>query len=187
MIKLLVKRHNTTGLKYLCKTTKEDHVSYHGSGVYWKNHINKHGKDISTELIFQTEDMKEFKEVALEYSRKLNIVESSDWANLIEENGAGGKTSGSFKPGCKSPNEGKIQPSVSEHKKQYWIKWRELNPNYKSKWATYNPIGFSAEERLNRSVKAVERNKTIATCSKCGKVANIGNIGRWHNDRCTKS
>ena len=46
--KLMIKTHNVTGKKYLCMTTKADPYKYNGSGVYWKNHIKKYGKDITT-------------------------------------------------------------------------------------------------------------------------------------------
>ena len=89
MIYLYKKTHNKTGLKYLGKTTRDPHI-YSGSGLYWKRHIKEHGNDVSTEILFQTEDKEEFKKIALEYSLKFNIVESKEWANIREENGHGG-------------------------------------------------------------------------------------------------
>jgi len=54
-VALYIATHNTTGKKYFGKTTKyfttqalQEH--YHGSGVYWKNHLNKHGDDVTMEL-----------------------------------------------------------------------------------------------------------------------------------------
>ena len=35
MYRLLLKTHNQTGLKYLCKTENEDYINYPGSGKYW--------------------------------------------------------------------------------------------------------------------------------------------------------
>ena len=91
MIYLYLKTHNVTGLKYLGKT-EHDPYQYSGSGVRWKAHLKKHGHDISTEVLFKTEDKAEFKKVALEYSNKWNIVESADWANRKPEEGDGGDT-----------------------------------------------------------------------------------------------
>lgn len=89
MIYLYKKTHNKTGLKYLGKTIR-DPYKYEGSGLYWKRHLKEHGNDVSTEILFQTQDKEEFKRVALEYSNKFNIVESGDWANFREETGHGG-------------------------------------------------------------------------------------------------
>lgn len=89
MIYLYKKTHNKTGLKYLGKTS-QDPYKYKGSGLYWKRHLKEHGNDVSTEILFQTEDKEEFKKVALDYSNKFNIVESEDWANFREETGHGG-------------------------------------------------------------------------------------------------
>lgn len=89
MIYLYVKTHNKTGLKYLGKTTK-DPYKYLGSGLYWLNHLAKHGKDISTEILLATESKEEIKEKGLYYSNLWNVKESSDWANLTNEEGTGG-------------------------------------------------------------------------------------------------
>jgi hypothetical protein len=89
MISLYIKTHNVTGLKYLGKTIKDPH-KYKGSGKYWLRHLQLHGNDVSTEVIFQTDDLSEFREIAEYYSELFNVVESSEWANLIVENGSGG-------------------------------------------------------------------------------------------------
>ena len=91
---LMIKTHNVTGLKYLCYSKKklEQLHSYTGSGKFWLEHIKEHGIDISTEIIFQTEDYQEFKKFATELSIQLNVVESNSWANLKLEEGDGGDT-----------------------------------------------------------------------------------------------
>ena len=90
--KLLIKTHNVTGLKYLCYTKKEDHEQYPGSGKYWKRHLKQHGYDVTTELIFQTEDYSEFKRIAAKKSKEYDVVNSNLWANLRIEEGDGGDT-----------------------------------------------------------------------------------------------
>jgi hypothetical protein len=97
---LYIKTHNITGLKYFGKTTKLDAESYLGSGKYWLNHIKKHGKDISTEIIaqFSEDQMQELMEFAIRFSVKNNIVKSNKWANLIIENGLDGAPSGEDHP-----------------------------------------------------------------------------------------
>ena len=89
MIYLYKKTHNKTGLQYLGKTIRDPH-KYSGSGLYWKRHLKEHGNDVTTEILFQTEDKEEFKRVSIEYSKKLDIVESKQWANFREETGHGG-------------------------------------------------------------------------------------------------
>jgi hypothetical protein len=95
MLYLLVKEHNLTGLKYLCKHSSKDLkgcLTYHGSGTYWKRHLKQHGKDIKTTVLFSTENKTEFKKVATEYSLRFDVVNSKEWANLIIEEGQGGNT-----------------------------------------------------------------------------------------------
>jgi hypothetical protein len=87
-IYIYVKKHRTTGLKYLGKTQQDPH-KYRGSGTYWKNHISKHGYDVETEIICECQTESEVKERGLYYSSLWNIVESNEWANLKEENGDG--------------------------------------------------------------------------------------------------
>jgi hypothetical protein len=51
---LMIKTHQITGLKYLCKrvtTSDVKAISYKGSGKYWKNHLKVHGKNINTEIL----------------------------------------------------------------------------------------------------------------------------------------
>lgn len=92
---LLIKEHNITGLKYLCKHSSKDFngcLTYHGSGTYWKKHLKQHGKDIKTTCIFVTENKEEFKKVATKYSLEFDVVNSKEWANLTIEEGQGGNT-----------------------------------------------------------------------------------------------
>jgi hypothetical protein len=83
------------GLKYLGKTTKDPHL-YSGSGKIWKRHIKKHNLqscDIKTEIVLETTDIQKLIEMGIQLSKLYNIVESKEWANLIEEGGDGGDTS----------------------------------------------------------------------------------------------
>lgn len=89
-IYLYVKTHNKTGLKYLGKTSQPNPFAYKGSGKYWRLHLKKHGNDVSTEILFESNDNDEIKRVGLYYSHLWNIVDSNDWANLKPESGDGG-------------------------------------------------------------------------------------------------
>lgn len=92
---LLVKTHNTTGLKYLCKTGRKDYHKYSGSGIYWKDHLKIHGKEHSTELLRECLDNNEVMYWGKYYSNLWDIVNAKDesgkkiWANLIPEEGQG--------------------------------------------------------------------------------------------------
>lgn len=95
MLYLLVKEHNLTGLKYLCKKSAhsfDECEKYKGSGIYWKKHLAKHGDDVKTTCLFVTEDKQEFKKIAVKYSEEFDIVKSKQWANLCNEEGQGGNT-----------------------------------------------------------------------------------------------
>lgn len=95
MLYLLVKEHNLTGLKYLCKKSAHSFAEcekYKGSGTYWKKHLDKHGNDVKTTCIFVTEDKQEFKKTATKYSKEYDVVNSKQWANLCVEEGQGGNT-----------------------------------------------------------------------------------------------
>lgn len=92
MHKLMIKTHNVTGLKYLCYTQREDHDTYLGSGTVWKRHIKKHGNDITTEVIYETDIYEEFVSHAKKLSDEYDVVGSDAWANLRPEEGTGGDT-----------------------------------------------------------------------------------------------
>jgi hypothetical protein len=95
MFYLLIKTHSKTGLKYLCKTNRKDYSKYKGSGVYWKDHLQVHGKEHTTELLKECATNDEVKVWGQYYSNLWNIVEAKDasgkkiWANLVPEEGQG--------------------------------------------------------------------------------------------------
>jgi len=92
---LYVKTHNVTGLKYFGKTTS-NRKRYRGSGHYWVRHINKHGYDVTTEILGYFTDQDECVKFATDFSIANNIVDSNDWANERIENGLdGGDTTSS--------------------------------------------------------------------------------------------
>ena len=92
MIRLMIKTHVKTGLKYLCMTRKENWQEYKGSGKLWERHLKKHGNEITTELLLETENEDTFKTVAKQKSMELDVANSADWANLRPEEGDGGDT-----------------------------------------------------------------------------------------------
>lgn len=86
---LYKKTHCKTGLQYLGKT-KRNPYEYKGSGKHWTAHLNKHGNDVKTEVLLETEDHTEIIKMGLYYSELWNVVESKSWANLKVEQGDGG-------------------------------------------------------------------------------------------------
>jgi hypothetical protein len=77
-------------LKYLGQTQK-DPFKYKGSGTHWKRHLKFHGNNVSTDIILKDIANKdELRVYGLWWSKILDVVESSEWANLNEEAGDGG-------------------------------------------------------------------------------------------------
>jgi hypothetical protein len=87
--KLYVKTHNKTGLKYL-GFTKLNPYKYKGSGIYWVRHLNIHGNDVSTDVIFESTSKADIQSMGIHYSNLWNVVDDSHWANLKPETGEGG-------------------------------------------------------------------------------------------------
>ena len=88
---LLVMEHNITGLKYFCKTTCLERVHrYKGSGVAWLKHLREHGFNVSVGMLGFYVEKKRCLDAAKKFSIENNIVESQEWANLVEETGKNG-------------------------------------------------------------------------------------------------
>ena len=60
----------------------------------WKPHIKKHGRDIHTEILNTFNKKENLIKEGLKYSNRWNVVNSDEFANLREEEGDGGDTSG---------------------------------------------------------------------------------------------
>lgn len=96
-IYLMVKTHQKTGLKYLCKTTKNP-FTYNGSGVDWRKHLKKFGYEHNTEIVMECATQAELYYWGSYYSKLWNVVNGVDdfgnkiWANRIPETGGGGAT-----------------------------------------------------------------------------------------------
>jgi len=92
--RLYIKQCPHCGLKYFGKTIVEDIENYSGSGVYWTRHLEKHGVEPvhlwKSDWYYDTSITR----FSLKFSRINKILESSNWANMIDENGLnGGDTS----------------------------------------------------------------------------------------------
>lgn len=115
---LYIKHHRVTGLLYFGKTTKKDPIKYLGSGTVWSRHIKKHGKDqVETLWFCLFTEVDELSRFALMFSEQNDIVRSTQWANLVPENGLDGKPPGTLGVrGPRGPNKNAHGPMSEEHK-----------------------------------------------------------------------
>jgi len=112
---LLVMTHNKTGLKYFCKTTRMNELNtYKGSGIHWKRHLRKHGRDVTVGVLGLYSDKERCMQAALDFSKENNIVADVGWANLIDENGMSGAGTGAanHRYGKPHPNKGGTRPDM---------------------------------------------------------------------------
>ncbi len=145
IIYLYLKTHNKTGLKYLGKTIRNPYT-YNGSGKYWLRHIEKHGCDITTEVLLETTDPKEIKKAGILYSEKWDIVNSDQFANLMVETGTGGHNPNAYTEEARN----KLLRTISSEE------WRETvgkEASNKMKLTRNNPewiesIGKESHQRL---------------------------------------
>jgi hypothetical protein len=107
---LYIKQHNQTGLKYFGMTRNKYVNSYPGSGKYWKLHLAKHGNDVTTTWAKLYFDETELLAYAAIFSIENNIVESTEWANLVVESGIYGQ---SARKGWKHTDEARQKISES--------------------------------------------------------------------------
>ena len=188
-IYLMVKTHQKTGLKYLCKTTKNP-FKYHGSGIDWRKHLKKYGFDYDTEIVMECASQSELYYWGSYYSKLWNVVSGQDdygnkiWANRIPETGGGGGN-----------NESNKKISDALRGKPTWNKgiygWK-CNPNTNvnkslSKQGKKNPqYGKSRTETERNSISSGIKDgwdRPILTCSNCG-VSGKQNMKRWHFANC---
>ena len=211
MIYLYVKTHNVTGLKYLGQTKRDPNL-YLGSGKYWRCHLDKHGNDVTTEILKECETKSEIKHWGEHYSTKWDIVKSANWANLTEENGAGGDY---------GPDAAKVVSRKLKETQNDPI-WRattgkqlvanmlatRADPLWKATVGRQRNIraGNSISKTRNDPIwkstigrqTIVEYKKTIQseewimnntfTCEYCNKtMTGRGNFNRWHGANCKEN
>ena len=182
-IYLLVKQHAVTGLKYFCKTTQKDPFKYPGSGKRWKHHLRKYGTNVATLECWEFEDQELCTKFAIEFSKRNNIVESGEWANLIPEDGVGG---GSLK-GRVFSEEHKLKLKENHTKPMLGKKFSEKT----RKLMSTNNVGFlgkthseESKTKTSLSLKGKAKTYTELTCPHCGKIGKGPNMGRYHFAKC---
>ena len=94
------KTHNKTGKKYFGISTRDTN-NYNGSGPRWIEHLEEHGNDHSTEILFKTTSQQELTDFCEAYSKEKDIVESDLYANVVAEHGGcvGGEANPNYKDG----------------------------------------------------------------------------------------
>lgn len=177
-IYLYLKTHNKTGLKYLGKTVQDPH-EYRGSGLVWNRHLDKHGNDVTTEILFETNNMDEFKRVALEYSDKWNIVESKEFANLIPEYGSGGDTSMCFTEETKD----KIRKSLAKTREGMDLSRSEET---KKKICESLKGQTRTEESKQKMSESAKQNRESLSEDDKKKKYGLSNIGRSPHNKGKK-
>ena len=155
---LYLKQHNKTGLKYFGKTIR-DPETYNGSGVYWTNHLTKHGIDVSTvwkQLFTCKEELTKF---ALEYSTKNKIVESNEYANLKPEDGLMGGDTGITELGKKiiSEKSKKFRHSAESIQKIKEARANQQNLRTGQKHSEETISKIKAARVLQKNVRGVNR------------------------------
>ena len=205
MFCLYLKKHNVTGLKYL-GYTKNNPMKYKGSGIYWKRHISQYGYDVTTEVLFESDDIDEISKMGKYYSNLWNIVENKEFANLCEEDG--NKVYGNANPnfighpqtvetknkisknngrgnkgkyGSQHPAYGHSVP-LHIHKNVY--KMVEINKQ-KGPW-NKGKTGYTiSDETKNKiSISASKSPKEIVRCPICNKTGGKPAMKRFHFDKC---
>ena len=177
-IYLYLKTHNKTGLKYLGKTVN-DPYTYKGSGKIWKHHIKKHGYDVTTEILLETEDETELRETGLKYSELWNIVESKSFANLKPEDGDGGARI--------FTEESRMKQSIAQKKRweTYDSKERDLKISDSLRGRVIGCPNKKSEAAKNRKNHPwTGKKRPTKTCPHCQKVGADYLMTRWHFSNC---
>lgn len=176
---LYIKQHNTTGLKYFEKTISKNPQKYRGSGTYWKNHLKKHGNDVSTIWYQLFLDQDSLTKYSLKFSIDNSIVESNDWANLKPENGLDGNPCGivlseDHKRKIGASNKGKNKNRVAPNK---GIPHTNSTKEKMSIWQKGIPKSESSCQKMSNAKKGKPKTKVCRIHDK--KVMDISNFIGW--------
>jgi hypothetical protein len=186
--RLSVKECN--GIRYLCKSTRQDFEKYKGSGVHWMKIIKKYGrKNVKTlwvsDWFYCPHHLQDF---ALMYSEYNQVVESDGWANLKPENGLDGGGAGGEKNGMWNKNHTEESISLMKsNRKQTTVMYGEDNPMYGKTGELHHRYGVNHTEETKismRKPKSVPRQRVVCDC--CGKEVAINTLGQHKRSKaCT--
>jgi hypothetical protein len=186
-IYLYKKTHNKTGLKYLGKTIAKDPHTYQGSGKRWKYHINKHGYDVTTEILRECYSREEVTYWGKYYSQLWDVANNNEWANIREETGDGGFVAIPWNKGKKFGS----QTPESNAKRSAALKGRPAHnkgvPNPRVAEANRRRLtGVPRPEKDREAISRGGKGKKMATvvCPNCEKEGGRGNMHRYHFENC---
>jgi len=179
----MIKTHNITKLKYLCYHFGDcaSCYIYSGSGKYWKSHIKKYAKHISTEILGEYTSVEDARINGLYYSKLYNVVESKDFANLIVED-AGNNFNHLTKEQRKKSLEnrekrrkekGFTESEILNHKRLSKLKWKfteNRTKHYKNRknrlnnkeFTEYELAGYKRMSEKLKGISASERYNIVA-------------------------
>ena len=184
MIYIYLKTHKKTGLKYLGKTV-QDPFTYKGSGQRWRKHLAKHGNDVDTQILFESNDIEQIRQQGKYYSKLWNIVEDQSFANLVPESGDGGDTSESpnYKTGIKSRDTSGSKNSMYGRSAivEQNIKWYNNGVENIYVSAGTEPKGFSPGRIID--YKKPHKAESKSLISKANSRACVSPIGEIFNSR----
>lgn len=175
MIYLYLKTHNKTGLKYLGKTTSKDPFKYRGSGLYWKQHLSKHGNDVDTKILGEFDSVKEARKEGIRLSRLWNIIDSDEFANLMEET-----CDGTVGKGRKMTSEHKAKLSKS-HSGEIHTEERKTNVSRALKGKKKSE---AHKNLMKEGMRLAKLNPLPDKCPKCGFQTKWTTSLRRHLKRC---
>jgi len=169
LITLYIKIHNVTGLKYFGKTVSKDPFKYRGSGKYWKKHIKKHGYNVTTIILGTYESEHDCYEAAMAFSKENNITESSEWANLQDENGMSGAPIG---------HKGHVFTPEQKHALSIASKNNWNNPEFRQKVISSQKQRFIDNPTLGTQsvLKGIEKQKADGTYEHAKLMREYGRI-----------
>ena len=138
---LYIKQHSITGLLYFGKTIKNPEI-YKGSGVKWKRILKKFGGQVNTLWYCLFLDEESLKDFAISFSKINNIVLSRQWANLIDENGLDGATTG-HEDYISKEMKAEVSKKISENLIRNW-----KCPEYREKLTKARANAWDSERHL---------------------------------------
>lgn len=144
MIYLYLKTHNKTGYSYLGKTVAKDPYKYEGSGKLWRRHIKKHGYNVTTKILAESESKDEIKNLGIYYSNIWNVVENKNFANLVPESGDGGAQAWTAESRKKVSKSLKGRKRSEKQKEKYSKAQKQLAEYHSKKMKEYlsDPVNY---------------------------------------------
>lgn len=185
---LMIKEAESLKMRYLCKCIDtKDHLSYRGSGVYWRRLLNKYNPEITTIVLGHYDTNEELRVAGEFYSKKFNVVEDPTWANLMPEVGDGGPTVQGRVRGI-NPITGETRTfETLDQIPQDWIqgcvKGYKKPIHAKEASRLFHTGRVRSSETRLRMVQSVRKKRMTVSCPICQGQITPQNIKR-HQEKC---